>query len=199
MESPPVYAILNTIGVRGDISMQMSSLTHSIEELLVICQRSIVSPDMIIAEASRIITSMNEKSLERKFIVEGYETLSILASGFMNNGYESFLKQYAERERIDHRTCGFSKKDELIRFCEFCVAYGDELLAEIRKTLADQLVLENSLTKNEICSLNHKKADPDKPGSISHTVQNQITEYIKLSLLVNSMKEFFKEYYKGLH
>lgn len=179
--------------------MQMSSLTRSIEELLVICQRSIVSPDMIIAEASRIITSMKEKSLERKFIVEGYEALSILASGFMNNGYKSFLKQYAEREGIDHRTCGFSKKDELIRFCEFCVTYGDELLDEIRKTLADQLVLENSLTKNEICSLNHKKADSNKPGSISHTVQNQITEYIKLSLLVNSMKEFFKEYYKGLH
>ncbi len=176
-----------------------NSLTRSIEELLVACCRSIVSPDMIIAEASGIITILNDHRLERKFIVEGCETLSILASGFMRCGYESFLEQYAEREGIDHLTAGFSKKEELIRFSEFCVAYGDRRLAEMKKELTVQLALEDGFTRKEICEQNKHEADSAKPDRISNTVQNQISDYIKLTLLVNSLKEFFKEYYKGLH
>ena len=168
------------------------------EDLLTVCSRSIVAPDLIITEAARIITIMNDRSLEQKFIVEGYETLSVLASGFFRSGYDSFHEKYACESGIDHRESGFIGRDELIKYCEFCVAYGDECLDKIKNTLMAQLEIENRMTKHEIFDLNNKSGFSETDLQ-SITVQNQIIDYIKLSLLVNSLKEFFKEYYKGLN
>jgi hypothetical protein len=47
------------------------------------------------------------------------------------------------------------------------------------------------MTKYDISSLNRSR----NPS----TVQDQVLDYIKLSLLVNALKEFFKKYYKGLN
>jgi hypothetical protein len=193
-----------------------NSLVHNMEELLAICSRSIVAPDIITMEANRIITIMNDRNLEQKFNVEGCETLSLLASSFIRSGYDSFIVNYARKTGINHRVSGFANKDELIKYCEFCVEYGDESLSKIRNTMMMQLEIENRMTKDEICNLNIKKFklkkeillrindfETKKPFCEAYqnliTVQDQITNYIKLSLLVNSLKKFFKEYYKGLN
>ena len=63
-----------------------NALVHSVEELLAVCSRSIVAPSMIILEANRILAILNNQNLERKFIVEGCEKLSLLAAGFIRSG-----------------------------------------------------------------------------------------------------------------
>lgn len=179
--------------------MGLDSKASGMEDLLSACSRSIVSPDMIVAETVRIMTIMSDRRLERKYIVEGYETLSVLAAGFMRSGYVSFPEQYSRKEGIVYLRDGFSNKEELIRYCEFCVAYGDECLDKIRHALTVQLELENKMTKDEICNLNRKTSCSDETDRESNTVQDQIIDYIKISILVNSLKEFFREYYKGYH
>lgn len=171
--------------------MKGNSSVHSMGELLAVCSRSIVEPDLVVAEAARIIEVLNDRSLERKYVVEGYETLSLIASSFFRCGYGSFTDQYAGRTGIDHRSSGFSNKDELIKYCEFCVEYGDEKLHKIREDAMSRLEIENRMTKYDIFNLN-KSRNPS-------TVQDQVLDYIKLSLLVNALKEFFKKYYKGLN
>jgi hypothetical protein len=192
------------------------SLVHNMEELLAVCSRSIVAPDMIIIETNRLLALMNDRNVDRKFVVDGCERLSFLASGFLRSGYDSFIISYAHKTGINHWTSGFSNKDELISFCEFCVKYGDESLGRIKNDILMQLEVENRMTKDEICNRNIKKFELKQEimRGISNfeirkafcdsyqnliTVQDQITNYIKLSLLVNSLKEFFKEYYKGLN
>ncbi|HWQ80245.1 MAG TPA: hypothetical protein VN381_15565 [Anaerovoracaceae bacterium] len=171
-----------------------NALVHSVEELLAVCSRSIVAPNMIILEANRIMTILNDQNVEQKFIVEGCEKLSLLAAGFIRSGFESFTADYARKSGIDHMASGFANRNELVKYCEYCVEHGDESLHRIRYSLMSQLELENGMTEDEIRSLNVKKS-----GSDLNTVQDQMTDYIKLSLLVNSLKEFFKQYYKGLH
>lgn len=196
--------------------MKGNALVHNMEDLLAVCSRSIVEPDMIIMEATRIMTLMNDQSLEQKYIVEGYETLSLLASSFIRCGYDSFVVNYARKAGINHLASGFSNKDELLKYCEFCVEHGDESLDRIRNTIMEQLEIENAMTKNEIFHLNRRKFELRKEillginDSITRikcceayqnlvTVQDQIINYIRLSLLVNSLKEFFRKYYKGLN
>jgi hypothetical protein len=166
----------------------LSSLVADMEELLAVCSRSIVAPDSIISEANRIMNIMSDHDLERKFFVEGCETLSVLASGFIRSGYEDFVIQYENKTGIDHSICGFADKEELVRYCEFCVTYGDQCLSNMKSEMMNQLEIENGMSKDEIRSL-----------GIRNSVQDQMTDYIKLSLLVNSLKEFFKEYYKGMN
>jgi hypothetical protein len=176
--------------------MGMNSLIHNMEELLDVCSRSIVAPNMIILEANRIMSIMNDLNLEQKYIVEGCEKLSLLASGFIRSGFDSFIVNYAKKSGINHRISGFANKNELIQYCEFCVEFGDASLGRIRNTLMAQLEIENNMTRDEICYLNIQRVEADRNLV---TVQDQITDYIKLSLLVNSLKEFFKEFYKGLN
>lgn len=171
-----------------------NALVHSVEELLAVCSRSIVAPNMIILEANRILAIMNDQNMEQKYIVQGCEKLSLLASGFIRSGFESFTADYARKSGIDHLVSGFADRNELIKYCEYCVEHGDEALGRIRNALMSQLELENGMTEDEIRSLNVRKS-----GSGPNTVQDRITDYIKLSLLVNSLKEFFKQYYKGLN
>ncbi len=167
------------------------SLVQNMEELLNICSRSIVAPERITKEVSRIMTAEGAHDLEVKYIVEGCESLSFLASRFFRNGFDSFVTDYACITGIDHMTQGFANKDELLSFCEFCVSYGVESLERLRNSLMTQLEIENGMTKDEIFSLNtyHNEI----------TVQDQIINYIKLSLLINSLAEFFRKYYKGLN
>ncbi len=173
----------------------LNSFVHNMEDLLALCGRSIVVPDMIALEVNRILSILNDHNLEGKYIVTGCEALSVLASGFLRSGYDSFIINYTLRTGINHLTSGFGSKDELIKYCEFCVEYGEENLRAIENTLLKQLELENGMTKDEIFALNIRRL---KRNDII-TVQDQITNYIKLSLLVNSLKDFFKEYYKGLN
>ncbi|MBR0599634.1 hypothetical protein [Sinanaerobacter chloroacetimidivorans] len=192
------------------------TLDHNIEELLAVCSRSIVSPDMIVMEANRIMANMNDCNLEPKFIVEGCESLSILASSFIQNEFDSLIVNYAHKSGINHWISGFANKNELIKFCEFCVEYGEETLSKTRNTMMMQLEIENGMTKDEICDLNRVKFELKKKILLGSddvetrklfcetyqnliTVQDQITNYIILSLLVNSLKEFFKSHYKGLN
>lgn len=196
--------------------VNVNSLVYNTEELIAACSRSIVAPDMIIIETNRIMAIMNDRNIDRKFIVDGCETLSILASSFLRSGYDSFITKYADKTGINHGESGFANKEELIKYCEFCVKDGDEILGRIRAAVMEQLEIENRMTKDEICNLNIKKFELKKEilrgikdfelkkafcESYQNliTVQDQITDYIKLSLLVNSLKEFFKEYYKGLN
>jgi hypothetical protein len=172
-------------------------LICSMEDLLTICSRSIVAPDMIMTEVNRIMSIVNDRNLEQKFIVRGCESLSFLASGFLRSGYDSFISVYERKTGINHTVSGFSNKDELIQYCEFCVEYGEESLVRLRKSLLAQLEIENRMTKAEICSLNIRRFE-ESYGNLL-TVQDHITSYIKLSLLVNSLKEFFKKYYKGMN
>jgi hypothetical protein len=171
-----------------------NDLVHSVEALLAVCGRSIVAPNMIILEANKILSVMNDQNVERKFIVNGCEKLSLLAVGFIRSGFESFTADYALKYGIDHMRSGFADRNELIKYCEYCVEYGDETLGRLRNALMRQLELENGMTEDEIRSLNVKKSGP-----YPNTVQDRITDYIKLSLLVNSLKEFFRQYYKGLN
>lgn len=170
-----------------------NSLEYSLEELLTICSRSIVAPDRIVMETNRIIELMNEPDLDRKYIVEGCETLSLLASSFMRSGYDSYLAHCAHSEKM-HWMTGYTNKNELIEYCELCVEFGEESLRKIKNALMAQLEIENTMTRDEINDLNIKKYE-------QHfiTVQEQLTNFIVLSLLVNSLKKFFKEYYKGLN
>lgn len=167
------------------------SLVQNMEELLNVCSRSIVAPERITTEVSRIMTAAGPHDLEPKYIVEGCESLSFLASRFFQNGFDSFAADYACITGIDHMMQGFANKDELLSFCEFCVGYGIDDLERLRKSLMTQLEIENGMTKDEIFSMNayHNEI----------TVQDQIITYIKLSLLINSLAEFFKKYYKGLN
>lgn len=167
------------------------NLVQSMEELLNTCSRSIVAPELITREVSRVMAAMDDHDLEPKFIVEGCESLSFLASCFFRSGFDSFVEVYASMTGIDHMARGFTSKDELLAFCEFCVGYGVESLERLRKALMTQLEIENGMTKDEIYSLNtyHNEI----------TVQDQIINYIKLSLLINSLTEFFRKYYKGLN
>jgi hypothetical protein len=161
------------------------------EELLNACSRSIVAPETITKEIGRVMAATDYRDLEPKFIVDGCESLSFLAFCFFRNGFDSFFTDYALITGIDHAICGFTNKDELISFCEFCAGCGTECLGRLKKALMAQLEIENGLTKDEIYSLNtyHNEV----------TVQDQIINYIKLSLLLNSLAEFFKKYYKGLN
>lgn len=177
----------------------MNSFVYNMEELLSICSRSIVAPDRITMEANKMMTIINDRNLEQKFIVEGCETLSLLASSFLRSGYDSFIVNYAYETGINHWVSGFKRRDELIKYCEFCVKHGDECLDNIRNTLAIQLEIENKMTTDEIYDLNVKKLEFKREMLNFITVQDHITNYIKLSLIVNSLKEFFKEYYKGLN
>lgn len=196
--------------------VNVNSLMYNTEELIAVCSRSIVAPDMIIIETNRILAIMNDRNIDQKFIVDGCETLSVLASSFLRSGYDSFITKYADKTGIDHGESGFADKEELIKYCEFCVKDGDEILGKIRTAVMVQLEVENRMTKDEICNLNIKKFELKKEilrgikdfelekafcESYQNliTVQDQVTDYIKLSLLVNSLKEFFKEYYKGLN
>lgn len=167
------------------------SLVQNMEELLNICSRSIVAPERITTEVSRIIAAAGTPDLDAKYIVEGCESLSFLASRFFQNGFDSFVTEYACMTGIDHMTRGFANKEELLSFCEFCVVYGVESLERLRKSLMNQLEIENGMTKDEIFSLNTYHSEI--------TVQDQIINYIKLSLLLHSLAEFFKKYYKGLN
>ena len=171
---------------------EVNSLVHNMEELLAICSRSIIAPNMITMEANKTIAIMNDRNLEQKFIVEGCETLSLLASSIIRSGYDSFIVNYAHKTGINHRVSGFANKDELIKYCEFCVEYGDASLSKMRNIIMKHLEIENRMTKEEICNLNIKKQN-------LITVQDKVTNYIKLSLIINSLKQFFKEYYKGLN
>ncbi len=194
----------------------VNSLDSSIEELLSICSRSIVVPDIITMEANKIMSIMNDHNLEQKYIVEGCETLSLLASSFIRSGYDSFLINYAREEQSNHWVSSFANKNELIKYCEICVEYGDESLRKMKNSIMTQLEIENHMTKDEIYNLNIKNYEFKKrtlletnnnetknPSNETFqnpiTVQEQITNYIILSLLVNSLKEFFKKYYKGLN
>ncbi|QOX64251.1 hypothetical protein FRZ06_13330 [Anoxybacterium hadale] len=191
-----------------------NTFVHTMEELLAACSRSIIAPDRIIVEANRLMSIMNDDSLEQKYVVEGCESLSLIASSFIRGGYEIFSDLYYNKTGLNHRASGFSTKDDLVRFCEFCVEYGDECLSRIRIALLAQLEIENSLSKDEIFTLNDgsfytgEAAEPGHPELAysdsfyqknSATVQDQITDFIKLSMLVNSLKGFFKEYYRGLN
>jgi hypothetical protein len=157
---------------------------------------------------------MSDENLEQKYVVESCESLSLIASSFMRCGYDGFADLYCSKTGKNHRSAGFSTKDDLIRFCEFCVEYGDECLSHIRGALLAQLEVENGLSKDEILSLNNNafySGEVSDAASLdlgyadsffeskSATVQAQITEFIKLSMLVNSLKGFFKEYYRGLN
>lgn len=161
------------------------------ENLLAVCSRSIVAPDTITTEVSRIMSIVNDCNLEQKYIVSGCETLSLLATGFIRSGYDSFIIDYERKTGINHLIAGFSSKEELIQYCEFCVEYGEECLEDLRNSMLAQLEIENGMTKDEIRILNMKKYE--------FTVQDQLTRYVKLVLLVNSLKEFFRKYYKGLN
>lgn len=174
----------------------VSSLVQNMEELFDICSRSIVAPDRIILEANRIMKIMNDQNLEQKYIVEGCESLSLLASGFLRSGYDSFVINYASRTGVNHSASGFANKDELLKYCEFCVEHGDESLGKIKESILMQLEIENRMTQGEIRDLNLKKL---RLNENLITVQDQIINYIKISLLVNSLKEFFKKYYRGLN
>lgn len=167
------------------------SLVQNMEELLNVCSRSIVAPDLITREVSRVMAAMDDHELEPKFIVAGCESLSFLASCFLRSGFDSFATDYSQITGINHMARGFADKDELLSFCEFCVDYGVKNLGTLRKALMTQLEIENGLSRDEIYNLNtyHNEI----------TVQEQIISYIKLSLLVNSLTEFFKKYYKGLN
>lgn len=194
----------------------VNSLNLNMEDLLDVCSRSIVAPDVIVLEASRLLTIISDKNVEEKFIVKGCEKLSLLALGFLRSGYDAFTADYADRSGSDLRIKGFSDKDELIRYCEYCVDFGEKKIGRIKTALMVQLEIENRMTKDEICNLNIRKfalkkeiargIRDDELSSTFHesyrnliTVQDQVTDYIKLSLLVNSLKKFFKEYYKGLN
>ena len=168
-----------------------NSLICNMEDLLAVCSRSIIAPDMITTEVSRIMSIVNDSNLEQKYIVSGCETLSLLASGFIRSGYDSFVVDYERKTGINHSVAGFSNKEELIKYCEFCVEYGEESLEGLRNSMLAQLEIENGMTKDEIRILNMKKFE--------FTVQDQLTRYVKLSLLVNSLEEFFRKYYKGLN
>lgn len=167
------------------------SLVRNMEELLTVCSRSIVAPEVITREVSRVMAAMDDRTLEPKFIVEGCESLSFLASCFIKNGFDTFVTDYARMTGINHMTRGFASKDELLSFCEFCVSHGVECLDRSKRALMTQLEIENGMTRDEIFSLNtyHNEI----------TVQDQIINYIKLSLLINSLTEFFKKFYKGLN
>jgi hypothetical protein len=169
------------------------ALVHSMEELLTVCSRSIVRPNTIILEANRILAIIHDQNVDRKFIVEGCEKLSLLASGFIRCGFDEITADYARKTGIDHMKSGFGSRNELVKYCEYCVLRGEELLSGIRNELMRQLELENGMSEDEIRLLNLKK-----PGSDLITVQERVTNYIRLSLLVNSLKEFFRQYYKGL-
>lgn len=191
-----------------------NSLVQSMEELLAACSRSIISPDRIIVEANRLMSIMNDDNLDKKYIVQGCESLSLIASSFIRGGYEVFADLYFSKTGINHRSSGFSTKDELIRFCEFCAEHGDQCLKKMKSALLAQLEIENHMSKDEIFSLNSNSfhsgdvSEPERSSSIyrdevypkvSGTVQDQVIDFIKLSMLVNSLKGFFKEYYKGLN
>jgi|GEM_PF-2004994 len=169
------------------------NLADSVEELLTVCSRSIVKPNIIILEANRLLNFLQDQNADRKYIVEGCEKLSLLATGFIRSGFDGIVSDYAYETGIDHRESGFRSRKELVKFCEYCVLRGEELLGRIRDELMSQLELENGMSEDEIRRLNVKKS-----GSNAGTVQDRITDYIKLSLLVNSLKEFFRLYYKGL-
>ncbi len=168
-----------------------NSLICNMEDLLAVCSRSIVAPDMITTEVSRIMSIVNDRNLEQKYIVRGCETLSLLASGFIRSGYDAFTVDYERKTGLNPLDNGFSNKEELIQYCEFCVEYGEENLGKLRDSMLAQLEIENGMTKDEILILNLKRYE--------FTVQDQLTSYVKLSLLINSLKEFFRKYYKGLN
>lgn len=172
---------------------QAKGQVHSMEELLSVCSRSIVKPNTIILEANRILAIMNDQNVDRKFIVEGCEKLSLLAAGFIRSGFDEITADYARITGIDHMKSGFESKNQLVKYCEYCVLHGEERLNGIREELMSQLEMENGMSEDEIRRLNVKNA-----GSDLSTVQDRITDYIKLSLLVSSLKEFFRQYYKGL-
>ena len=191
-----------------------NSFVNTMEELLAACSRSIIAPDRIIIEANRLMSIMSDENLEQKYVVEGCESLSLIASSFIRCGYDGFADLYFSKTGKNHRSAGFSTKDELIRFCEFCVEYGDEHLGRIRAALLAQLEVENGLSKDEILSLNNNAFYSEEVCDAEHlelgyadsffqtnsaTVQAQITDFFKLSMLVNSLKGFFKEYYRGLN
>lgn len=167
------------------------SLIQNMEELLTVCSRSIVAPEKVTSEAGKVITIMNDPNLDRKFLVAGCESLSLIAYGFIRCGYDSFIIAYAGKTGVDHFESGFTDKNELIKFCEFCVEYGGEILIELGNKLQTQLEIENGMTKDEILNLNLYRN--------TITVQDHMINYIKLSLLLNSLSEFFKKYYKGLN
>ena len=81
-----------------------SQSVQEIEELLSIYSRSIVAPDQITAELGRLASVMRDASLEKRFIVEGCEKLSLLAVGLIRSGYASFADDYAGITGIDHWT-----------------------------------------------------------------------------------------------
>lgn len=167
------------------------SLVRNMEELLNICSRSIVAPETITREVGRVMAATDYRDLEPKFIVDGCESLSFLAFCFFRNGFDSFFTDYAHITGMDHIARGFRNKDELVSFCEFCAGCGADYLGRLKKALMDQLEIENRLTKDEIYSMNTYHSEV--------TVQDQIINYIKLSLLLNSLAEFFRKYYKGLN
>lgn len=173
--------------------IDVNSQVHNIEELLLTCSRSITDPDRITKEMNRILSVINDHNLDQKYIVAGCETLSLLASGFIRCGFDSFIKTYSYKTGILYDEFGFANKDELVQYCEFCVIYGDECLSKMEIHIMRQLEVENRMTKDEIRNLNFHKYKNQI------TVQEQITDYIKLLLLVNSLKEFFKDYYNGLN
>jgi nitrogenase subunit NifH len=152
--------------------------------LLAVCSRSIVKPNTIILEANRMLAIMKDQNVDRKFIVEGCEKLSLLAAGFIRSGFDDIAADYARMTGIDHMKSGFESKNELVKYCEYCVLRGEERLNGIRDELMSQLELENGMSEDEIRRLNVKKS-----GSDLSTVQDRITDYIKLSLLVNSLKK----------
>ena len=170
------------------------SLVHSMEELLIFCSRSIVAPDMITEEANRIMETMNDHNLDQKFIVEGHEALSLLASGFIRCGYDNFMAHYAQKTGTNPMVSGFCSKDELVQYCAFCVEFGEKNLQKIKDAMMMRLEAENKMTQEEIYSINLEQS-----GRNPATVQALMVNYLKLSLLVNSLKEFFKEYYKGMN
>lgn len=172
---------------------QANALVHSMEELLAVCSRSIVTPNIIILEANRILAIMHDQNVDQKYVVEGCEKLSLLAAGFIRSGFDTITADYTRKTGIDHKKTGFESRNELVKYCEHCVLRGEEHLSGIRDELMSQLELENGMSEDEIRRLNVKKS-----GSDLSTVQDRITDYIKLSLLVNSLKEFFRQYYKGL-
>ena len=120
-----------------------------IEVLIEKCERSI--NQHVLKQSLKFIgEKYTSIRCEEKYLVEGYEYLSILAQNIIKSGRGYYIVNYAHKTGTNVCVTGINNKDLLIDYTKWCFEQGKKALTSMQEEILKLLEEENNMTVEEI-------------------------------------------------
>lgn len=132
----------------------MDLINFNIEEMFKDISHSLVTkqlPDLEPKLSREYILSNKDYS---KYIIDGYEDLSIYIANVLLSGRGGFIVNYAAKYGVNRYVVGFSNKEELLHYARYTVENAAESLKRVKERIDELKKIEDNMSSEEILKKN---------------------------------------------